>query len=90
MHEESEDEIKNIAIEVSPLDQALSIVKEGVLALEADIINGRLQLKVDKTAVPKIVKALALQDCEIYSVENVTVSLEEKFLQITGEGGQIA
>ncbi|MBD3107359.1 ABC transporter ATP-binding protein [Bacillus sp. AGMB 02131] len=90
VHEESEDEIKNIAIEVSPLDQALRIVKEGALALEADIINGRLQLKVDKTAVPKIVKALALLDCEIYSVENVTVSLEEKFLQITGEGGQIA
>lgn len=90
VHEESDAEIKSIAIDVSPLDKALSIVKDGTFDVYAEIVNGKLQLKLDKTQVPHIVKALVLQDCEIYSVENVTVSLEEKFLQITGEGGQIA
>ena len=90
VHEESDDEIKNIAIDVSPLEKALSIVQEAPFEVDVVILNDRLQLKVDKAQVPHVVKALVMHHCEIYSVENVTVSLEEKFLQITGDGGQIA
>ena len=89
VHEETEADLKTIAIEVSPIKKAMQIIREAAPGNHVEIVNSTIQLSVEKNRVPDIIRVLVMQECEIYSVQSVTVSLEEKFLQLTGEGGQI-
>ena len=80
---------KAIHIKVEPIQQAMQIIQSSFEGCTVEIVENEIHVTVEESLVPKIVKELVLQDCLIYGVENVAVSLEEKFLQITGNGGQI-
>ncbi|MEH6940405.1 ABC transporter ATP-binding protein [Bacillus sp. JJ722] len=89
VHEVTEEEEQRISLTVEPLPKALKIIKEQYSNCEPQIVNEVIELTIANELVPNVVKSLVLQECAVYRVANVTVSLEEKFLQITGTGGQI-
>lgn len=89
VHEATEEEEQRISLIVEPLPKAIKIIKEQYPNCEPEIVNKAIELTIAHELVPNVVKSLVLQDCAVYRVANVTVSLEDKFLQITGSGGQI-
>ncbi|WP_042345940.1 ABC transporter ATP-binding protein [Bacillus massiliigorillae] len=89
VHETTKEEEERISLNVEPLPKALKIIKEQYPAAEPQIVTGAIELTIAHELVPNVVKSLVLQECAVYRVATVTVSLEEKFLQITGTGGQI-
>lgn len=80
---------KKISIVVQPIKKALKIIEEAHPNCSPEMVANTLQMVVDPDDIPAIIKELVVNECAIYKVENVTVSLEEKFLQLTGTGGQI-
>lgn len=84
-----DNEESKISIKVEPLKKALQIANEIYPAYRPEVVNNRLHLLTSQDYVPEIIKTLVEKNCAIYSVEPVIISLEEKFLQITGTGGQV-
>lgn len=89
VHEVADKENKKMSITVEPLKKAYQILQEEFPNYTTEVVGKTLQITLDQDEIPSLIKTLVQQDCAIYSVENITVSLEEKFLQITGVGGQI-
>lgn len=89
VHDNEENEEKRISIKVDPIKKAMAVIQEAYPESNPIAVDNKLQLQIDQSLIPNVIRSLVEQNCAIYSVENVTVSLEEKFLQITGTGGQI-
>lgn len=89
VHEAVEEKEHTIQIIVEPLPKAISIIQEQYPSSHAKQVNRAIEMTISDDLVPNVVKELVMQNCAVYRVMNVTVSLEEKFLQMTGNGGQI-
>ncbi|MFS0780916.1 ABC transporter ATP-binding protein [Bacillus sp. 1P06AnD] len=87
--ENSETVSKTVQLSVEPVKKACKLIQEAYPECRAEISGQALQLQIHHDLIPEVIKTLVLADCAVYGVETVTVSLEEKFLQITGAGGQI-
>jgi ABC-2 type transport system ATP-binding protein len=89
VHEGQEELEKSISMKVEPIKKAMQIIQETYPDTHPVVVGKQIELKTSQDEIPLIIKTLVEQNCALYSVENRTVSLEEKFLQITGAGGQI-
>ncbi|WP_127579154.1 ABC transporter ATP-binding protein [Paenibacillus koleovorans] len=76
-------------IEAQPAAQALGILSqmEGIQELQA-VEDGRIQFTTDRERVPDILEQLMHNRVRLYGVETVRLSLEDRFLEITGSGGK--
>jgi ABC-2 type transport system ATP-binding protein len=50
------------------------------------IADGQLELRIERELIPQIAACLVMADIRIYGIRNVTKTLEETFLEMTGVG----
>ncbi|MGM9924659.1 MAG: ABC transporter ATP-binding protein [Bacillus sp. (in: firmicutes)] len=89
VHEASNNSEQKISLAVEPASKALKIIQKQYPESQPQLVDNRIDLTIFGELVPHLVKTLVLQECAVYRIVDVTVSLEEKFLQMTGTGGQI-
>jgi ABC-2 type transport system ATP-binding protein len=73
-------------LEAAPLDKALTILAK--LNIPIHKTDTACTLSVAKVTIPDIIKELALADVKIFSVKEVTKSLEDRFLEVTKQEGR--
>lgn len=76
--------IKNIQLEVKPLEKALKFLNEEK-GLEASEKDGMLSFNSKKENIPDIIKTLVQQDISVYQVTIAGGTLEDKFFDLIGE-----
>ena len=85
------DEKKNSVVEltVEPIEKAIICLKALNSKYEPVVIDKKIQIIESLEKVPEIVSKLVAEGINIYGVNMVTQSLEDKFLEMTG-GNEIA
>ncbi|MEG9296929.1 ABC transporter ATP-binding protein [Mangrovibacillus sp. Mu-81] len=58
-------------------------------SLVFDVKSNKLQTSITKEQVPQLIKAFVENEVEIFSVMQVAKSLEDRFLEITNEKGEV-
>ncbi|MBM7646826.1 ABC-2 type transport system ATP-binding protein [Scopulibacillus daqui] len=82
----SEDETITMALRVVPQDKAIGILNDLNIAARAE--DGRLFVNIAYKQIPKLNQKLVEHQLDIYAIEPLKQSLEERFLAKTG-GGQL-
>lgn len=77
-------------ISAKPIDQAFKVLQHAFEGINVKMTKQLLHVEGESVDVPKLVKRLVENQCDIYEVKQVNQSLEEKFLEITSEKGGIA
>ncbi|MFJ7974940.1 ABC transporter ATP-binding protein [Peribacillus sp. JNUCC 23] len=77
-------------ISAKPIDQAFNVLQHAFEGINVKMTKQHLHVEGESVDVPKLVKRLVENQCDIYEVKQVNQSLEEKFLEITSEKGGIA
>ncbi|MCA1056263.1 ABC transporter ATP-binding protein [Rossellomorea aquimaris] len=75
--------------EVNDEKKAISVMKTFDSSLVFDVKNNKLQTSLPKERVPHLIKAFVEQDVELFGVMQVAKSLEDRFLEITNEKGEV-
>ena len=83
------DQTQTYLIQAEPPEQALVVVRQmdGVNEVKLTL-EGHIEVETDREFVPDILARLMENHIRIYGVKMVSLSLEDRFLEIT-EGGQI-
>ena len=83
------DQTQTYLIQAEPPEQALVVVRQmdGVNEVKLTL-EGHIEVETDREFVPDILARLMENHIRIYGVQKVSMSLEDRFLEIT-EGGQI-
>lgn len=80
-------QIPTYRIEAQPIEQATNIVGQMEGIQEIGLLEeGVLEVTADRERIPDILAALMEQRIRIYGVQMVRLSLEDRFLEITGTG----
>ncbi|MDF2947146.1 MAG: transporter related [Bacillales bacterium] len=79
------DQSQSYLIQATPPEQALSVVRQidGIQGVNLTQ-DGLLEVNADKELIPDILEELMKNHIRIYSVQLVSQSLEDRFLEITG------
>jgi ABC-2 type transport system ATP-binding protein len=75
--------------EVNDEEMARSVLKSFNPSLVFEMKNNKLQTGITKEQVPQLIKEFVVHGVEIYSVMQVAKSLEDRFLEITNEKGEV-
>ncbi|MEL3973957.1 ABC transporter ATP-binding protein [Rossellomorea oryzaecorticis] len=75
--------------EVNDEEKARAVMNSFNPSLVFEVKNNKLQTGITKEQVPQLVKAFVDNDVEIFSVMQVAKSLEDRFLEITDEKGEV-
>lgn len=73
-----------VRLEAEPLEGAMQIVKGHVMG-EVVAEGNLLTFSMAREHIPAVVKALAMKDVAIYSIQQQHASLEDKFFELIGE-----
>lgn len=81
---------KSYSIDARPISKALTVLQASIT--DAVITQGKRSIEITGTSInmPNIIKTLVENDCEIYEAAPINKSLEDKFLEITGNKGGVA
>ncbi len=76
---------KEVELEAEPIDQAFQVLQQ---LLEGTVSQGENELlfSIEKTEIPNVIQKLVEQNINIYSVNVNRSTLEDKFLDLIGEG----
>lgn len=77
---------KEVAMEVSPVDHAQVIIKEFIEG-EVTEQEGLLLFTTSREQIPLIITRMAVENINIFSVNVNRSTLEDKFIDLIGEGG---
>ncbi len=80
---------KMYEIEVEGIENASRIVKEMYPDLRVQLTENGVALPLKKEKVPEVIKSLVNQDIQIYGVKEVTKTLEDRFLEVTSQKGEL-
>src|SRR5699024_9236177 len=81
---EEQENVQQVALEVTPLDQASELLSEK-LAMDAAVKDGVVSIQCEKERIPTIIKTLVEHDIAIYQVGLSNGTLEDKFFDLIGE-----
>jgi ABC-2 type transport system ATP-binding protein len=73
--------------EVDPKEKAVSIVKTDYPDIAISDSNKGIRLVINREKVPQLVKRFTEEKINIYGIKEVTKTLEDRFLEVTGENG---
>lgn len=79
---------KTYLIEASPAEKAISVIRGMDPTLQVKAVEGGVEILTDRERIPLILTALMTNEISIYSAQAHRMSLEDRFLEMTG-GGQI-
>ena len=71
--------------EVDPREKAVSIVKAEYPDISFSLSNKGILLVVTKEKIPQLVKRFTDGEINIYGIKEVTKTLEDRFLEVTGD-----
>lgn len=80
------EEIRRTRLEAEPVDQAQSVLATLVPDVDVSVVEGQLELKLARDQVPQIVSGLVQAGVRVYGIQAVTKTLEDSFLELTGDG----
>ena len=80
------EEIRRTRLDAEPVDQAQSVLAALVPDVEVSVVEGQLELKLARDQVPQIVSGLVQAGVRVYGIQAVTKTLEDSFLELTGDG----
>ncbi|MGR3765157.1 ABC transporter ATP-binding protein [Rossellomorea sp. NS-SX7] len=75
--------------EVNDEEKARRVMNSFNPSLVFEVKNNKLQTGITKEQVPLLIKAFVENEVEIFSVMQVAKSLEDRFLEITNEKGEV-
>jgi ABC-2 type transport system ATP-binding protein len=76
--------------EVIPVEKALSLLRTSYPDWRAVSSRKGITVEINKAEVPALVKTLVTEDIKIFTIKEVTKTLEDRFLEVTsGNGGAI-
>ncbi|ARI78957.1 ABC transporter ATP-binding protein [Halobacillus mangrovi] len=78
-------EKKEVSLEAAPLDKAKGVLAdflEGTVEVEQDVLNFTIQ----RDQIPQLIQRLVKAEVDVYSVNVKRSTLEDKFLDVIGEG----
>ncbi len=75
--------------EVNDEEKARAVINGFNPSLVFEVKNNKLQTGITKEQVPHLIKAFVENEVEIYSVMQVAKTLEDRFLEITNEKGEV-
>lgn len=75
-----------VLIEVDRPQEALAVLSRSMDVGFVGIADGQLELRIERELIPQIAACLVMADIRIYGIRNVTKTLEETFLEMTGVG----
>lgn len=78
-------EVMAYEFEVAPADEAASFLKTNYPDFEINHSGKMISIELNKEDVPKMVKLLTNKDFQIYGIREVTKTLEDRFLEVTGD-----
>ncbi|CAH0346548.1 ABC transporter ATP-binding protein [Bacillus sp. CECT 9360] len=84
------EEKQSYLINAIPLQKAFDVLKGSFAEADLVITKQNIQLNGSKADIPKMVAQLVENEIDIYEVSQVNKSLEDKFLEITGDKGGVA
>ncbi len=76
-------------IEVEPKKTAEAVLKEKYKDLQIEEVVKGITVPVSREELPEVVKTLVEADVSIYGIQEVTKTLEERFLEVTSEKGAV-
>ena len=74
-------------IEVTPIDKAIEVVQQSNPSLSVQQSKKAIILTLSKNTVPDVIKMLVQNDIQIFSVKEITKTLEDRFLEVTAKKG---
>ncbi|MDT0121388.1 ABC transporter ATP-binding protein [Paenibacillus sp. RRE4] len=80
--EQGSDALIEVAFEVNDAERAIQLL-EGEVAIQGNVIV----LSLSREQIPEINAKLVREGVQVYGIRNVTRTLEDQFLQVTGGGG---
>ncbi|MBT2656106.1 ABC transporter ATP-binding protein [Bacillus sp. ISL-18] len=81
-----EDEKTEVLFEVSNSQKAIDVLNEQFAGSEIKLLDDdQFSVNVEKATISTINKLLISKDIEVYGISRVTVSLEDRFLEITNK-----
>lgn len=87
IHEEQV--LQPIVFEVDNLEVAMQLLKENDIGEEMKIIGDvQFTVNLDKESIAVANKLMVTNDINVYAINQVTTSLEDRFLELTGKGKQ--
>jgi ABC-2 type transport system ATP-binding protein len=78
-------EEKEVSIEATPIDDTLAALKE-MTGKEVSIQEDRMTFIIEREEIPTVIAGLVQKGIQIYSVNVNRSTLEDKFLDLIGEG----
>lgn len=75
--------IKSFNIEVDNKEKALKVIKDNFKELKSEIIEEGIKISCEKEALSQINKKLTLNDVAVFSITQVSKTLEEEFMEVT-------
>jgi ABC-2 type transport system ATP-binding protein len=77
--------------ELIPTEKALTLLQNGYPNWKAASSRKGITVEINKEEVPELLKILVTNDIRIFTIKEVTKTLEERFLEVTsGNGGTIS
>ena len=83
---QGEEEI-NYEFEVNQIDKAFQVVQQSHPTSSVQKTKKGLIISLTKNTVPDMIKMLVHADIQIFSVKEITKTLEDRFLEVTGKMG---
>lgn len=75
--------IKSFNIEVDNKEKVLKVIKDNFKELKSEIIEEGIKISCEKEALSQINKKLTLNDVAVFSITQVSKTLEEEFMEVT-------
>jgi ABC-2 type transport system ATP-binding protein len=88
MVQRQSDEASLVVLEVDDPQRAMMILVDTISVTEASVTPESLTLYLQRDQVPDVLKQLVLGNVRVYSASTASMTLEDKFLELT-RGGQI-
>ncbi|MDQ0218191.1 ABC transporter ATP-binding protein [Peribacillus cavernae] len=81
---------QSYVINAKPLQKAYEVLKKSFSEEDVIVSQQSIHIKGSKAEIPNVINKLVENEIEIYQVSPISKSLEDKFLEITGDKGGVA
>ncbi|WP_409274856.1 ABC transporter ATP-binding protein [Neobacillus sp. SCS-31] len=88
LHDEGND-VQTVLFVVNNLEAAMQVLRENDLGNEMKIVGeDQFSISLEKEAIAAANKLLVTNDISVYAINQVTASLEDRFLELTAKGNR--
>lgn len=91
LHNEQDQSLQNVVFEVSDVETAVQLLQENKLTNELKIVGDQqFSINIDKETIAIVNQLLVKNNVNVYGINLVTTTLEDRFLELTGKGKEEA